>query len=286
MHVGIRIGMRTSKINQNYFMNSPFYQKSNYLSGFGSSPKKDVHKHPNSSSEEEARSRFVSLSDDDLMYMASIQPNKRFQQVDKNFLKTLFIAVPSIDILSTAIFNNNGLAGKLAKGAQRTGLYAGGLALGIALGLGKHFVNSKVEKLDNFNEKHGILSTGIDIAVLLSAFKYIKNNGSKLKNTVKSTFTDSIRDINLHLVSPMKNAINNSRLNKKVIIPLQDTVLKQFKGNTKILQIFASSLVPIVGIAACLKWLDEAGYRKNSVKNNFNMLKAIQNMEKEDLGIN
>lgn len=262
--------MFISKINKNYFMNAPHQKES----GFGSSQKREQILESKSSF---ANSTFVNLSDKDLYRAASILPNERFNKVRDNVAGTLFVGIPVFDTLAAGFVKSGGLSSKIKQMAKRTGLWGFVFATGISLGLLKHNVNKNSIVLDNIDKNHPVMRFGMDATFITGAMYAAYAIKDKASSYIKNKYGESIKKAQ----APIKRVLNNTILNKKVLVPIDNALTKLAKGNRTPLNIAAMYVAPTLATAAFIRYFAESKARKENIQTNFSALKSFQTALKE-----
>ncbi len=224
---------------------------------------------------------FRRLSDDELRFFSSLEPDRRFFNVSKNVMKTLLIAVPAIDIAVSALSRPGNLSSKIFGGIKSTAMWAGAFVAGTAVSGVKKSVNSRSEFFDNFDKKHAFAGTAIDFAAIYGAFALILNTANVLKNTLTSKFPTISAKIRSGVKEPVKNLLNKSLLNKKVVIPVENYLSKK-PNIAKTNKLFASLLVPAIFSGVVLRYIHEAKRHDKACSDNYRFLKNVNELLPHD----
>lgn len=262
--------MHISKLNKNNYINN--HQKT---LKFGD----DWHVNKNESheiGENEEKDLFINLSDDDLHAVASAIPNAKYRQVKKNLVATFFVGAPVASIVASGIAKTGNLSSKLNAMAKTSGKWCTYLGLVLGLVFIKDKVNKKSKLLNNINNDHPVISLGMDGAFLLGTLSLLKNAKNVLHNIIPTKIKNTISNIR----TPIKNFINNTSLNKKIVYPLDRSLVKLSKGNLAPVKIAANWAGPTVIVAGLLRNFAESKSRKKNIEINYNTLKGIQTVLK------
>ncbi len=221
------------------------------------------------------------ISDDELRFFSSLEPDKRFFNVSKKVMKTLLIAVPAIDIAASTLTMRGNLSSKLQKGVKSTAMWAGAFAAGSLVSGIKNAVNSHSEFFDNFDKKHVFASSAIDFAALFAVFTGILNSASSINNILFSKFPKISKKIETGIKEPVKNFLNKSFLNKKVILPAE-TYLNKNPQIARTNKLFASLLVPAIFSGVVLRYIHEAKKHDKACADNYKFLKNVNELLPQD----
>lgn len=220
---------------------------------------------------------FRKLSEDELRFFSSLEPDRRFFNVSKNVMKTLLIAVPAIDIAASTLTKRGNLSAKLLKGTKSAAMWGSAFAAGSVVSCVKKAVNSSSEFFDNFNKKHAVAGTAIDFAAIYGTFALILNSANALKNAITSKFPAAASKINSGVKEPVKNLVNKSLLNKKLILPVE-TYLAKKPQVAKANKLFASLLVPTIFAGVVLRYIHEAKRHDKACSDNYKFLKNVNEL--------
>lgn len=217
------------------------------------------------------------FSDEDLKTLASVGPDRRFGYVTKNTIKALLITVPLLDTAVSGIVKKGNLSDKLLKSVGTAGKWGAVFATAAVFGAVKGYVNSKSETLDNFNKKHSAISTVIDFAVLYTGFNALLNGSKKLFEYTKNSFPKITNGVKNVVSNPLKNFLNNSFVNKKLVKPAEQFVSRHPNLGAAN-KVTASLLVPTMAAAVLMRFGKEAKNHDKDVQNNYRFLKEINNL--------
>lgn len=220
---------------------------------------------------------FRKLSEDELRFFSSLEPDRRFFNVSKKVMKTLLIAVPAIDIAASTLTKRGNLSAKLLKGTKSAAMWGSAFAAGSVVSGVKKAVNSRSEFFDNFDKKHAVAGTAIDFAAIYGTFALILNSANVLKNTITSKFPAAASKINSGVKEPVKNLVNKSLLNKKLIQPVE-TYLAKKPQVAKANKLFASLLVPTIFAGVVLRYIHEAKRHDKACSDNYKFLKNVNEL--------
>lgn len=221
------------------------------------------------------------LSDDEIYALSAYLPDKKMSKVAANTMKTLLVTVPVLDTAATALVKKGNLATKIKAGAKSAGKWGAVLAAGAAVAGMKNLVNSHVEPLDKLDKKHPVLSTIIDFSAIYTAFDMVNKGACAFKDVVKSKFPDFVQKADRHVYQPVKKVLNNSFVNKKLVMPAEKFVEKRpYLGIANNISAFV--LMPAMIVASYIRYSKELTNRNLQVQNNINILTAVNNAIAED----
>lgn len=255
--------MIISKIQKNDLLNAP-QQKT---AGFGHSRKKSE-KHRSSDE------MFANMSDLDLYRTASVLPNERYRKVKNNAAGTLFVGIPVLDTLAAGIVQKGGLASKAKEMIKRAGIWGAVFSAAAGLVLLKHKVNKESAALNNIDRNHPVLRTCMDMTfaagVLLTASALAKKAGSFINKNYGKTIEK--------IKAPIRNFVNNSKINKRIVTPLDNALTKAAKGNRAPLNIAAAYTAPVLLAGLVTRLFAEDSSRQINIKTNYQTLKNLQTL--------
>ena len=266
--------MLISKINNDYFMNATHPKRR----GFGHSRKKTEFETVRNVRQNNIDDNFVDMSDRELYAAASVLPNEKFNKIRNNVAGTLIAGVPVFDTIAGGMVQKGGLSKKAAKMAGRAGIWGLVLATSLSLGLVKHNANKHSVVLNNINENHPVMRFCMDAAYIMG----VMTTALTLKNKVGSVLNKKFGQQIAKIKNPVKNLLDNSNLNKKFVLKLDNVVTKVAKGNRAPLEIAAAYTAPVLGGAAIVRYCAEERTRKKNIDTNFNALKLIQTLLKSN----
>lgn len=221
--------------------------------------------------------KLYRLDDDTLYDIASSDARNRIRKVTNNSLKTVLIGLPVADAVVSGIAHNGQLSSKLTKSASALGKWAGVFAAAaVVLGV-KRAVNSKSETLDNLDKNSRFLGFAIDFGALYAAVNIFSNLGKVSKAYAETKFPKFFNSFHKYLKQPVKDILNASVINKKIVKPFENYLTKHPHHNAA-MKTAAFILAPIVAIATVLRVSKEINYACNTVDENFTFLKAVNNM--------
>lgn len=261
--------MSISKINNSFHFSDSQNNSAKSLRSFKGTENQDEHASQISPPRK--------LSNKELYNLASYDADKRFSEVSKKSVKTLFIAVPLLDTTITGLLKKGNLSDKLLKSSKTLGKW-GAVFVATAGVLGiKKFMNNRFEGLDNFDKKRGAIAFGVDLGALYLTFTSLlksKNNLSKHFNNIAPKLSKSIKDFSS---GSLKEAINKSFVNKKLVQPAETFMTKR-PHHAAVNKLAASLLVPVMGLAVILRVRNEGIKRQENVRNNFIALNFLNEL--------
>lgn len=231
-----------------------------------------------------AAKEFAGYSDAQLMNMATYKPQEDYKKTAKSLVRTMFVAVPAIDILATGLMKNGNLSGKMLSSAKQAGRWAGILGVGAVLLGVKQAVNNSVPELKEMDKRNPVLAFALDFAALLGGFGALVGLKNVTAKFAKNNYPETIAKMRKEFVEPLKKAINNTKLNKEIILPVEKYIAGS-KGLSKGLGILAVGLAPVVACAAILKGFSELKNKHEEINENFIILKETQELFKDELSL-
>ncbi len=222
------------------------------------------------------------MPEERLKAIASMEPNQRYAKVLTNVLNTLLIAVPVIDSAASVFVKKGNLSSKLKAGASNAGKWAAVFAAGIAVSGAKKYINSKSEKLDNFDKKHGFLSTVVDFTAIYTAFSMLSAAGKHLYYSSKNAFPRLADKMHRHVKTPLKSFINSSFVNKKIVLPMEKYSTKH--PHFALTSSLAATLAaPVVAVAAVSRAVNEAKSRNEAIQANYEYIDKNYNFNRSEI---
>lgn len=268
--------MSISKINNNfYLLQSRRNLPSQSLRSFKATVNQEISE--NSKDKNNSEDVVNKFSEEDLIYLARREPDKRLHDVSKNALKTLFVTIPLVDTLVQGALKSGNLSSKIMKSASSAAKWGGVFVAGAAVFGVKKLVNSNSKKLDNFDKNHSVLSTMIDFAALYASFDLLCNFSDTFKECAKNSFPAFNKKLKNVVADPIKNALNNSFLNKKIVNPTEKFFVKRpyLSSVSKLASYF---LVPAAIVSVLVRYNNEAKIRDEKVAGNYTALKLINDI--------
>ena len=226
---------------------------------------------------EQERPKLKRLSDDDIYTIASYGPKQRFSKVAKNVTGTVLIGIPLAAGIFSGLAKRGNLSTRLSASAKELGNWALIIASGTVLMGMKRFINNRIEKLDNFDKKHGIVSFGIDFAALYGILALMKKAGSNLKSSITKHMPSQINWLKTTVKEPMKKRLNSSFVSEYAVKPLENFMTKH-PHYEKTTGIMAALAVPVIGIASITRLLSEAKSAARNTDYNYNRLQSINQL--------
>lgn len=223
-------------------------------------------------------SNFVNMDDAELATIAQLKASKdNYNKRHKQSMNSALYALPVVASLSSGIMAGGELSNR-AKAAGTTG--AGWLGALLLLGVYdkvKNSIVSKSEKLQDFQQNHPILSLALDFGLFTGAFfagdKAVRTGLNKLKNVSKYA------DLKASLSNKIKNALDNSVVNKRILPKITENVAKlaeraRWAHNAGAAVIENS--VWIVLLASIMRGSSNIKQHNENVKMRFDELKTAQ----------
>lgn len=272
--------MSISKINNNfYLLQSRRNLPSQSLRSFKATVNQEISE--NSKDKNNSEDVVNKFSEEDLIYFARREPDKRLHDVSKNALKTLFVTIPLVDTLVQGALKSGNLSSKVIKSASTAAKWGGVFAVGLAVIGAKKLVNSNSKKLDNFDKNHSILSTMIDFTAFYTSFNMLRNFSVWLKEHAKNSFPKLHKKLKSVVTEPVKNVLNNSLINKKIVNPSEKFFANRpyLKTSSKLASYF---LVPAAIVSVLVRYNNEAKIRDEKVAGNYTALKLINDFIPDD----
>lgn len=214
------------------------------------------------------------LSDVDLFFISSYEPDKKFTKVADNALKTLLVTIPILDTVLSGAIKSGNLSSKLFKSLSTAGKWGAVFTAGTAVAATKSIINSKVEKLDNFDKKHPLLSTFADFFAIYCTFDFLLRAGNKTLSYVDKKFPKFLSHLDKFIAQPLKSGLNKSYINNKMVIPADKFMMKRpyLASSTKLL---ASLIVPAMTMASIIRFDKELKNRNAQIEKNISLLRSI-----------
>lgn len=274
----LALGMSFSKINNNFNISK---LPSNNLRSFKAADNSDDL--PNDH-EKDTELTVNKLTDDDIYQLSTFIPDKKMSKVAANTLKTAFVTIPVLDSIAAAVVKKGHLASKLKFGAKNALRWGSVFAAGLAVAGTKTAVNSRVKPLDDFDKKHPLLSTVVDFAAIYTAYDLFNKGVKTSAVAFKELFPKFTQKVNKNVYNPVKNILNNSIINKKIIQPAEKFVAKRpYLGRTN--KFSALMLAPAMLVASFVRYKKEENNRNEQVKNNMNFLQALNDSISADCDV-
>lgn len=226
---------------------------------------------------------FADYSDSELMNIASYQPNQEYKKTARELLKTMFLAVPAIDIAVSGLSRRGDLSGKMLSAGKQTGRWAGILATGAVILGAKRIVNNNIPELKEMDKDHPVLAFCLDFAALFGGYSLLIGAKNAAKKFTKTNFVEGLETINKQVKAPLKKALNASYLNKEIILPMEERLFKSANGWGRSLALVGALLAPTVAVAAILKSISEVKSKSTQIDDNYSFLKETQNIVREQL---
>lgn len=221
---------------------------------------------------------FVNADDFDLATRAQLQASRdNYNKRHKQSMNSALYALPVVASLSSGIMAGGNLSNRaIAAGTTGAGWVGALLLLGVYDKV-KNSVVSKSEKLQNFQQNHPMLSLALDFGLFTCAFfagdKVVKKGLNKLENVSKYA------DLKASLSNKVKNALDNSVVNKRILPKITENVAKLYERAPRTYNVGYSVIknsVWIVLLASIMR--DSINIKKHneSVKKHFDELKVVQ----------
>ena len=261
--------MAVSKINTIFYLSNNYQNRPQNFGNNILQPDKDK-------SDIDRPYQIKKLSDDEIRYVSALEPNQRFFNVSKNVFKAL-MAIPVIDVAASTVVKRGNLSSKMLKGTKIAAIWLGAFAAGTAVSKIKNAVNSRSEFFDRVNKEHPFLSTMVDFAAIYTAFAGILTGAKIIKNKFAGLFPSLTEKLSKGVKNPLKNLINKSVINKKLVVPAEN-YLEKHPHLSKTNKLFALSVVPVLFAGVLARYINEAIHRDTAAKENYNFLRSINDL--------
>lgn len=275
----IASGMFYSKINYNFNKYQNNLTSKNVRSFKSADNSVDFQKDNN----EPDNLEETKFSEDEIYRLSAFVPDKKMSEVAKNTVKTMFVTIPVIDSVIAGAVKKGNLASKLKYGAINAGRWGGVIATGLSVFAAKNAVNSKVKPLDDFNKNHPILATIVDLGAICTGLNLLNEGIATTASSFKELFPKFVDKTNRHVYLPVKNVLNNSLINKKLVLPAEKFVEKRpYLGRAN--KLSSLMVVPAMFIASFVRYNKELKNRDEQVKSNMQFLSALNKLTSDDIG--
>lgn len=266
----LALGMSFSKINNFNISNLP----SNNLRSFKAAENfDDLPKEKETDNEQ----MFNKLTDDDIYQLSTFIPDKKMSKVAANTMKTVFVTIPVLDSVAAAVVKKGSLSSKLKYGTKNALRWGSVIAAGMAVVGTKAAINSKVKPLDDFDKKHPVLATIVDFSAIYTVYDLFNRGVKTSALAFKELFPKFTNNMNNKVYNPIKNLLNNSIVNKKLVQPAEKFVEKRpYLGRTN--KLSALMLAPAMLVASFVRYNREEKNRNEQVENNMKFLHAINDV--------
>ena len=266
----LALGMSFSKINNFNISNLP----SNNLRSFKAAENfDDLPKEKETDNEQ----MFNKLTDDDIYQLSTFIPDKKMSKVAANTMKTVFVTIPVLDSVAAAVVKKGSLSSKLKYGTKNALRWGSVIAAGMAVVGTKAAINSKVKPLDDFDKKHPVLATIVDFSAIYTVYDLFNRGVKTSALAFKELFPKFTNNMNNKVYNPIKNLLNNSIVNKKLVQPAEKFVEKRpYLGRTN--KLSALMLAPAMLVASFVRYNREEKNRNEQIENNMKFLHAINDV--------
>lgn len=219
---------------------------------------------------------FVSTQKQDyIKYLASYEPNTRFSNVSKNVAKTL-ILIPFLDTAASFLAKKGLLSAKTKSAAIASAVWATAFATGALVNeTCKQINNNKF--FDDFSKKHPVVTSMTKFGAMYALFIGALHSVPKLKSLITDKFPEKVQAFKEHIVIPAKNMLNKSKINSKIIQPL-NIIADKHPVMSKNLRISAKLVAPIVLLSSIFRFVAEAKKRNENIANNIALLNAFDSI--------
>ena len=266
----LALGMSFSKINNFNISNLPSKNLRSFKAAenFDDLPKEK---------ETDNEQMFNKLTDDDIYQLSTFIPDKKMSKVAANTMKTVFVTIPVLDSVAAAVVKKGSLSSKLKYGTKNALRWGSVIAAGMAVVGTKAAINSKVKPLDDFDKKHPVLSTIVDFSAIYTVYDLFNRGVKTSALAFKELFPKFTNNMNNKVYNPIKNLLNNSIVNKKLVQPAEKFVEKRpYLGRTN--KLSALMLAPAMLVASFVRYNREEKNRNEQVENNMKFLHAINDV--------
>ena len=266
----LALGMSFSKINNFNISNLP---SKNFRSFKAAENFDDLPKEKETDNEQ----MFNKLTDDDIYQLSTFIPDKKMSKVAANTMKTVFVTIPVLDSVAAAVVKKGSLSSKLKYGTKNALRWGSVIAAGMAVVGTKAAINSKVKPLDDFDKKHPVLATIVDFSAIYTVYDLFNRGVKTSALAFKELFPKFTNNMNNKVYNPIKNLLNNSIVNKKLVQPAEKFVEKRpYLGRTN--KLSALMLAPAMLVASFVRYNREEKNRNEQVENNMKFLHAINDV--------
>lgn len=265
--------MSISKINNNFYLSESRYNLPS-LSVRNFKATKISNGSDEFSAADEHANLINKFSDKDMLYLASREPDNRLSKVAANAFKTLFVTIPAVDTFLSGTLKSGNLSSKMLKSASTASKWAAVFAAGASVFATKQFVNSRSEFFEDFNNKHPFLSRVIDFVAVYGAFNAITSGVTAVKERGKRLFPSLVKTLHNRVKAPVKTALNNSFVNKKIVVNAERFMTKRPYLNI-MSKVAGFLFVPVTAISVLVRFNNEEKLRNEQVKGNYTALKFI-----------
>ena len=266
----LALGMSLSKINNFNISNLP---SKNFRSFKAAENFDDLPKEKETDNEQ----MFNKLTDDDIYQLSTFIPDKKMSKVAANTMKTVFVTIPVLDSVAAAVVKKGSLSSKLKYGTKNALRWGSVIAAGMAVVGTKAAINSKVKPLDDFDKKHPVLATIVDFSAIYTVYDLFNRGVKTSALAFKELFPKFTNNMNNKVYNPIKNLLNNSIVNKKLVQPAEKFVEKRpYLGRTN--KLSALMLAPAMLVASFVRYNREEKNRNEQVENNMKFLHAINDV--------
>lgn len=211
-------------------------------------------------------------------FLASYQPNTRFANVSRNVSKAMII-VPFVDTAASFLIKKGALATKLKSSAVAASIWSAAfVASGLVQSGAKSLTNIKF--FDDFNQKHPTASAVAKFTAMYGVFAGILKNVPRLGSFIAAKYPEKIVALSKKVFNPLKNALNNSLFNNKIVKPLNALADKN-PIITKNLRTSAKLVAPIILLASVVRFVNEAKVRNENISNNLAILHALDELNND-----
>ena len=266
----LALGMSFSKINNFNISNLPSKNLRSFKAAenFDDLPKEK---------ETDNEQMFNKLTDDDIYQLSTFIPDKKMSKVAANTMKTVFVTIPVLDSVAAAVVKKGSLSSKLKYGTKNALRWGSVIAAGMAVVGTKAAINSKVKPLDDFDKKHPVLATIVDFSAIYTVYDLFNRGVKTSAWAFKELFPKFTNNMNNKVYNPIKNLLNNSIVNKKLVQPAEKFVEKRpYLGRTN--KLSALMLAPAMLVASFVRYNREEKNRNEQVENNMKFLHAINDV--------
>ena len=266
----LALGMSFSKINNFNISNLPSKNLRSFKAAenFDDLPKEK---------ETDNEQMFNKLTDDDIYQLSTFIPDKKMSKVAANTMKTVFVTIPVLDSVAAAVVKKGSLSTKLKYGTKNALRWGSVIAAGMAVVGTKAAINSKVKPLDDFDKKHPVLATIVDFSAIYTVYDLFNRGVKTSALAFKELFPKFTNNMNNKVYNPIKNLLNNSIVNKKLVQPAEKFVEKRpYLGRTN--KLSALMLAPALLVASFVRYNREEKNRNEQVENNMKFLHAINDV--------
>lgn len=215
---------------------------------------------------------------DYINFLASYEPNLRFNSVAKNTAKAM-VVVPFVDTVASFMIKKGPLASKLKSSAFSASIWIAAFSAGALVNSGgKKLANIKF--FDDFSEKHPTATAVVKFVTMYGVFKSLLENAPVVKDLLVTKFPTQANLLSKKIFAPMKRILNDSVINTRIVKPL-NLLADKHPVMSKNLSTAAKLAAPIILLASIFRFVNEAKNRNQNIANNLTLLHAMDELNSD-----